>query len=901
MRRLGAAILLLILAPAALAVIRRKLPEPRPISDAERAATAIVTSYLASGPEAVWTKLAAKSPLRRVGHDAALREIEARFGPAKDANWALATVVPALRDRIALFGVTFVSGVDDTVAVEMVLENDAWKVLSLRTEAEPVPRPRLLSARNEPVAARIVAGRFEELLADPDVALALGLPATLLALAGLAVFRTRRLVGSLILTIAGISLIGSCVVVLARVVPLRWPPSLTQNKSAPRAPQNPDDIIRLGALVALRNATAAGDDRAIGYASRLEAGPVRDVATLWEAQLRLQQERYDDVRRSLARFPARSTVMMAELIRARLAFAQSKEFEAVNAYQRAIDIGPGRDTLWIEAGEVLGILGLEEENVAYLNRASRIGSREPLMFYAAAQQAVLDDRESDASKLLMTAWHMRPVERGDIFGMQLLWHVLRLPEVTTELKVGDAAEASFATPSTKPIIVPAGTLAEVSGDDLRIRAGGGELLVHGGAFIAPAGATIIDAGSWRRDAERQALARFTEDAPRTTPGALLQPAFRNHCFLTAAALADRNRWEEIVSLTAALPPRDERVPIELSVLRGEALTKLGRANDLKLLVIDLLANPSLKNKRDGQTMRLVAEMLAAVEEYDGAVKMLARARARVNLPGMEQRVTQLLLEKKLAHSYAQLTTAHLDIHYPNVGIDAAAMEPLAKILEAEYVRLHATWFTKASDRRVTVNILSWDDFREYSGSDYIAGLYTNKVFLPLAGLREYPPDIVAIATHELAHAFIADWSRNLAPRWFHEALASHVEMHEETTNAFRWYEEKRMLSVALLDPLANGSPDPEVISETYSIGEATLRFIEFRYGKAAIGKMLDAFAGGADTDAAVLAVTGASVQALDANARKWGSTQPVLFTGGQVVRYDESAPPVVLRPKRGNP
>ena len=307
MRRLGTAVLLLVLAPAALAVIRRTpLPEPRPISDAERAATAVVTGYLASGPEAVWTELAAKAPLRRVGHDAALREIEARFGPAKDANWALATVVPALRDRIALFGVTFVSGVDDTVAVEMVLENDAWRVLSLRTAAEPVPRPRLLSARNEPIVARIVAGPFEELIADPDVALALGLPATLLALAGLAVFRTRRVVGALILTIAGISLIGSCVVVLAKVVPLRWPPSLTQNKSAPQAPQNPDDIIRLGALVALRNATAAGDDRAIGYASRLEAGPVRDVATLWEA-LRLQQERYDDVRRSLARFPAQST------------------------------------------------------------------------------------------------------------------------------------------------------------------------------------------------------------------------------------------------------------------------------------------------------------------------------------------------------------------------------------------------------------------------------------------------------------------------------------------------------------------------------------------------------------------------------------------------------------------
>ena len=496
---------------------------------------------------------------------------------------------------------------------------------------------------------------------------------------------------------------------------------------------------------------------------------------------------------------------------------------------------------------MLNILGLDEEAQTYLTRAAAIGSREPLMFYAAAQQAALDRREPDAEKLLMTAWHMRPIERGDVFAMQLLWQVLRLPSVSNELKIADAAEASFASPSTRPIVVPAGTAADVSGDDLRIRAGGGQLLVHGGAAIAPAGSVVIDAGAWRRDAEREALSRFAEEAPRTTPGALLQPTFRTRCFYTAAALADANRWADVLTLTAALPPHDERVPIALSVIRGKALTKMGRAGELRSLVIDLLSNPALKRKRDAPTMWMIAEMLAAVEEYDGAVKMLDHAKSRDDFPGLEQRVTQLLLEKKLAHGYSVITTAHLDIHYP-AEIDTVSIQPLANVIEAEYVRLRSTWFPQTGERRVTVNILSWDDLRQYSGSDYVAGLYTNKVFLPLAGIQQFPPDIVALVTHELAHAFIADATHNLAPRWFHEALASHVEMHEQTNNAFRWYEEKRMISVALLDALANGSPDPEVVSETYAIGESTLRFIESRYGKASIRRMLDAFAAGADTE-----------------------------------------------------
>ena len=277
----------------------KKLPEPRPVSDVERAATSIVASYLAGGAESVAAQLATNSPLRQLDHVAVLHEIEARLGPAKDAKWSLATAVPALRDRVAIFDVTFASGVDDTIAVEMIQEQGTWKIRSLHTAAEPVERPHLATLRSDaqPAAAE---DPTRGTIFDPDVAIAIGLPAALLSLAGIVVLRTRRVAGTLLLMISGLALLASGAVLIVPLLPLRTP----RNASPPPRPPAPD-VVRLGGLVSLRNAIAAGDDAAIGTAGHARPGSAHDVAALWEAQLRLQQERYADVHRVLAAFPPR--------------------------------------------------------------------------------------------------------------------------------------------------------------------------------------------------------------------------------------------------------------------------------------------------------------------------------------------------------------------------------------------------------------------------------------------------------------------------------------------------------------------------------------------------------------------------------------------------------------------
>jgi hypothetical protein len=878
MRRLAVLALLLACIPAPARALE---VAPRPLSAAERGAVTCAIHYLGGGSDALWSDLSAASPLRSLGLRAASLEIAARCGPVRNAKWSLETVVPSLRDRMAVFSVEYPSGADDTVAFDMTMEGGVWKIASIHTSAEPVRRAPLLPKL--PPTHDV----HEPLLIDQRIALALGLPATLLAMAGVALVR-RRNAGRLLLGVATLAMAGSTVAILLPRIHVVDPDLKPDVKPAA---EPGGAMTRLGGLVALREGFASADEHALGTARRLQPGTTRDVAMLWEAEILLSHERAGEAKHILSSFPIDSNVALVELLRGRLAFAEARPEDVVLAYERAISIGPGHDRLWLEAAELMSIFGYDDRSTGYFRRMTGIGSRTPVAVYVAANQALLDSKTEDVRNALLAAWHLRPVERGELIDMPVLWAVLRDPKVAGALQLAAAGEPSFATPSTTPLDVPVGTAADVSGDFLRLRIGSAELSVSGGASSAPAGARVVDAASWRREEESAALAKLDDVRRDATPAGMTQPIIRDQCQLTTEALASRNRWADVLDLTNALPASDERVPLMLSILRGRALAKLGRAVELKQLVVGILSNPSMKRRKDPLSMRVTAELLADIDEYDGAIRLLERAKGPLEMPGIEHRIEQLIVERKLARNYSVISTAHLDIHYPQGSAYETSMQRLSKILEAEYQRLQAKWFQKASGKRVNVNVLRWEDFRDYSGSDYIAGLYTNKVFLPLAGVDTFPPQIVAIGTHELAHALIADWTHNLAPRWFHEALATRVEMKAEEENAFRKYDPSQFLSFNVLDAVADGSPDPEMVGETYGIGESTLRFVEARWGKGGIARMLDAFAAGADTEEVVHSVTGMNVAGLDAAARQWGSAQPAVLAGDPIVRYDtEEAP-----------
>src|SRR5437870_11585343 len=115
------------------------------------------------------------------------------------------------------------------------------------------------------------------------------------------------------------------------------------------------------------------------------------------------------------------------MLRAREAFDQAKEVDAVVAYERAINLGPGRDGLWMETAQALDTLGFDDRAEGYLKRLRDIGSRDAGVYYSTAMIAAVHDREDDAEKGLQKAWVLRPAQRADLVRAGALWATLRRP------------------------------------------------------------------------------------------------------------------------------------------------------------------------------------------------------------------------------------------------------------------------------------------------------------------------------------------------------------------------------------------------------------------------------------------------------------------------------------------
>jgi tetratricopeptide (TPR) repeat protein len=853
----------------------------RAISDAERAAVQDVAAFLSRGPVALQSELGSASPLRMLPLPEALTEIEARTGPATGAAWTLQTVVPALKDKTAVFMVNYPSGIDETVMMDMSRDGNAWRIADIRVLAQR-SRTAPIFAKQPAVVAPVTgdAESGEErvmILIAGLLAAAIAASASLVS-GGHGIF-SRALLG---VSVAALGVAAALAVQRDdrfRFVP---PPARVKPAASPL-------VERFSALLPLRRAMAAGaaDVEPI-FRSTPAVGSARQVADLWKAQWDLQQTRSAAVVKTLSRFPSPSEIPLAEILRARLAYFEGKEVDSIVAYEHAVSLGPGRDGLWYETEQSLSTLGYDERARRYLNRLARMGSRDANVYYSLAVLDAADRHEEDCERELKKAFELKPVERASLVGTAALWSVLRRPAIAAFVKLSDPSEATFASPTlaTRTIALPPEATARVSGDFFDVRIGEQELAVPGGASLAPAGAAITDAGEWGRSDEQKALADLPRllSVPRTA-GSFTQPQLRLRITRAVRALAEHNSWPQLLQLTEGLSPRWENIPPQILFLRDVALQRMQRRDEARLLLEELAASPVVRRKNEPETMIELAEMLASIDQYDPAIKLLDRAASVRQISWIDDRVRQLQMNRRLQTKYATLRTTHFEIHYPD-DVKPAFVQDFGAILESEFTRVQKT-VPVPGFRSVVVDLLWWRDFRStYTGSDFILGFYEGKITVPLAGAPAWVPPIVAILTHEMTHAMIAQATNDQAPHWFQEGLAQRMEMRQFHANAFNMYEDDKLLSIALLDAVLQGSPDPGMIQEAYIESQTVIRFIEATYGPSGIPKMLEAFHDGATTAEAFQRLSGLTTAAFDTQLRTWGRGKATVFENPPPVRYD---------------
>ncbi len=845
----------------------------RPISDAEHTAVQIAAQYLSRGPEAVAEQLAPDSPLVKLTRAEQLEEIETRLGPPQGAQWELQTVVPALKDKLAVFTVTYPSGWDDHVIFEMVPAGAAWKVREMRflaqsaTPATPSTSPTQAVAA--PVAATPAASwvdRFALRRSGPPLALI----ACAAAIAAVFLARNRILARSMIA--------GGAIVLALAMLPRGQPP---ETAAAPVIPPQTDS--RLAPLLPLRRALASGDGNVdAAYRAVGRRGQRGAVADLWKIHSDLLDTNTAAARAALANFKTSSDRPLAAILRARLAFLENDEVAAVLAYEQAVSLGPGRDGLWYETAEALAALGFDDRAEGYFERLARIGSRDADVYYSLAMIAASnngEEHEAAAETYLRRAWSMQPAERAQLIDTGLFWSLLRRPAVTGLISLAAATEPLVLADKacTRPVILPPDAEARTSGEYLQVEIGAQRLLVPGGAELAPPGTPVVESTEWTRDEESRRLADFeTLLSLGTNASAFAQPALRQRITATTAALANRSRWADLVRLTDSLSPTSEHVPPSIFFLRSVGLQRLDRSEEAKRVLTQMAASRVLQRKRDANAFAQLAELFAAHDLFDAAVRMYDRAQAIRPNPFVDDRVRQIQMNKRLATRYSTVQTAHFSIHYPE-DVTQLRANQLGEVLERELTRLQK-WIPVPGFKPVVVNVVWWQDFRAtYTGSDFILGFYNGKITVPFAGVDAGHPQVTAILGHELAHAMIAQATSDHAPRWFQEGLAQRIELRQFHENAFNMYDDDRLLPVPLLDPVLRASPDPEMISAAYIIAQTNVRFIETRYGRGAVVKMMDAYRDGATTEEAITRACGKSIAEYELDLRHWGHSEKRVF------------------------
>jgi tetratricopeptide (TPR) repeat protein len=859
-----------------------------PLSSEEQAAVGFALLYLRGGA-AGWQKmLSADSPWHSLPLPDAMAEIAARVGPPDGTRWQLQHPGPSGEANQAVFSVEYPSGMTETLWLEIVSEAGTMKLRRVRALSEPWPWPPRPGNKFEQIA--LLNGAPGHLPGAWLLAAAL-LGALLLAALGwrsgqaAASEARRRRLGWTALALAGIGF------------------ACARGGDGPKGDKETaaEGPTELRALVPLREALAegaSGDALSPLLAGAPRDGAAGDVARLWRADRMLRDYRLNEADTVLATFPSPGPYPLAALLRARLAMLRGKPGGSLEHYELVRSLGADDDGMRLDAAIALSVAEEEQASDHAFSRLTTLGSRLAIPYYVAAENAMAEDRPEEAEKLFQIAWELQPLSRDTLFGSPLLAAVCTRKAIYPLIDAGSAAEPRRGgqVPGQQPLPVPADAQASLVGGLLRIRLYGAELRVPGGAVLAPAG-TVVEAADLfersERDAQVEQLAVLTYQA--SVPGAFAQPVLRRRLELAAVGLAEQERWADLLALTDKLPAFDGRLPPKLTRLRAAALARSDRAREAFELLVRLAQDDKLHGRRDTGTLYQLADALVREQKYDLALKVLHRANAISGLAGGAVRERQVRMEKKLADAHLLFETPHFRIRYPRLTGEVYARQ-LAVVLEEERKRL-SRWIPVAKPQPVDVDLYPVHEFlSSYATEMPVVGIFDGRVRVPFADLHSLHPQLVAILTHELAHALIAQSTGDRAPHWVQEGLAQHVEMVQKVHNPFPDLEPAGLsLSLAVVEHALRGFSEQQFVEDSYAEAAWAFHYLEAKHGTASIHRLLAAFARGADSDAALQAALGMDTARLDSALRTWATTPglPRLWPT-KLRKYDDEAERLAL-------
>ncbi len=837
--------------------------EIKPFSAAERRAVELAALYLEGGAEALAGEFAEGSSWSALSEAGRRLEIETRLGPVAAAHWTLLTPSGAIGEHLAGFEVAFPSGAEDVVEFALLEERGVWKLDRIVSSVEARPEPISFEELFAGAAAEDSDAMWPAPSADrgPPWWLALLILACALWTAG----NGRRALRPAVGLLSG--------ALLALIAP-----------ACKEAPEEVDAAPELELLAAARDArwTTAGAAVAT-IAKPPPASAAERADRIWQAERALARSDFETVEQLLSLFPEPSVVPKVEELRGELALLERDADSAIAAFERRRDLGLAYDSVTYDLAIAKAGLGQPEAATATIQLMAEVGSRFAWPHYAVAKLALADEDEEGALAAFERAWQLGPMSWQETFQDPTLTAIVGRPELFDTLRLDRSSEPVVLAPEAGASAVPLPESGDYRtyGSYLVARLGGAALHVPNGAELGPDDALPQPAGSLETQVQEEALERVTAGLEEGRPFSEMEHLVE----LAASGLYRDGKWDEVVDLTGRLDVGLERGSPILVWLRAFSMAKIGDDEAARAMLLEVAQRDVGTGHLSPIHLSQLAELLAERDAYDQAVRVLAKANAMYPSPTLETRIRQLRLEGRLQSSYRTLRTKHFELRYPE-GTDPSHSEALGKVLEAERVRIRR-WVPAEAAGRVGVDLFPLGSFLSTFGEGGVIGLFDGRVRVPLADLYSLHPSLVAILSHELAHALIDRRSAGRAPKWFHEGVAMHVQMVDQPTNPLPELAGKnRIFSLKALEAVLAGMSDPSFNQAAYTQAAWLAHFIEARFGRRTLDELMLAFSRGLDTEGAIGAVTGLEVAQFEQQFRDWGVTRAPLTWDTEVRRYD---------------
>jgi hypothetical protein len=234
-----------------------------------------------------------------------------------------------------------------------------------------------------------------------------------------------------------------------------------------------------------------------------------------------------------------------------------------------------------------------------------------------------------------------------------------------------------------------------------------------------------------------------------------------------------------------------------------------------------------------------------------------------------------------------------EFRYP-VSTTKTWIRQLAWIFEEERKRLSQWIPDDAFGEPIKIELYRWNEFAEaYRSEVSVLGIFDKRIQLPLADLDNASPRLVQLVSHELAHAMIWRAAGNSVPRWYHEGLASRLEMGDVVNTIPDLIESRTVIALPMVEAVLEGFSEPQFVSLAYEEAQLAVRFLEEEYGVETVQEFLGAFGEGKDTEAAMAEILDLTPVEFDQSLRDWGQTA-TRFWPEEVRRYGNEAPMVFV-------